>query len=209
MFDDIEKLLSAGRIDFDQVDALAVGLGPGSFTGIRIAVATFRTLSQATSKKLIGVGTLAMYAKPLAAFDPNALVIPTLFSRRGEAYAAIYRNDIEIKAPFVTTYSELLETSKRMSETQQVVFTGPKKSLPTEFSQFSIIDALAPSAEGFAALASEAYRSEKFSDCLNLNPVYAAPPAINQHKDPHTLERMNSINSSNERSATSSQQKLP
>jgi tRNA threonylcarbamoyladenosine biosynthesis protein TsaB len=88
------EVLDRAGITFADLDRLAVGVGPGTFTGLRIGVATARALAQATSTPLIGVSTL--HALALSALTGKAgaeAVVAVLDARRGEAFAAAWRMD--------------------------------------------------------------------------------------------------------------------
>lgn len=88
----IAELLERGHTRWEQVDRIAVGVGPGTFTGIRIAIATARALSQARSVPLVGISTLqalALGAQPES--ERFAAVLAVLDARRGEAFAASWR----------------------------------------------------------------------------------------------------------------------
>lgn len=88
----IEATLATAGLALAAVDGFAVGAGPGSFTGLRIAMATAKGLAFATGKPLHAVSSLAalaLDAAPLA--GPGALVVPLLDARRDEVYAGFYR----------------------------------------------------------------------------------------------------------------------
>ncbi|MBW1979734.1 MAG: tRNA (adenosine(37)-N6)-threonylcarbamoyltransferase complex dimerization subunit type 1 TsaB [Deltaproteobacteria bacterium] len=71
------------------LDAFAVGLGPGSFTGLRIGLSTIKGLAWATGKAMVGIPTLDALA---ANTTPSTLpVCPVLDARKGEIYTALYR----------------------------------------------------------------------------------------------------------------------
>jgi tRNA threonylcarbamoyladenosine biosynthesis protein TsaB len=76
----VEEVLAAAGADWDAVERIAVGVGPGSFTGLRLGIATARGLAQARNLPLVGVSSLAALAvgADLAVID----------ARRGEVFAA-------------------------------------------------------------------------------------------------------------------------
>lgn len=86
-----EVLADAGCSRRD-LQAVAVTVGPGSFTGVRIGVATAKSLAWALGCRLHGVSTLAAMAAALLAEYPEVEVaVPALDARRGEIFAAAYR----------------------------------------------------------------------------------------------------------------------
>ena len=85
----IETVLEAGGADLDSVDLLAVSIGPGSFTGLRIGLSVAKGLALAAGRPIRGVPTLEAYAR--AAGPRAGLVCPVLDARKGEVYGAIFR----------------------------------------------------------------------------------------------------------------------
>ena len=84
----------------DALDRLAVTVGPGSFTGIRVGLAAARGLSLAIGCPLIGVGTLAALAEGTAPAErANHTVLAVLDGRRGEVYAQGFDEDLAPRAP--------------------------------------------------------------------------------------------------------------
>jgi tRNA threonylcarbamoyladenosine biosynthesis protein TsaB len=91
------ELLDAAGIGFAAVDRIAVGLGPGSFTGLRIGVATARALAQAAGAELVGVSTLrALAAAAQPAAPPGGGVLAVVDARRGEVFAAGWRGGEQV-----------------------------------------------------------------------------------------------------------------
>ena len=76
---------------WDEVERIAVGVGPGSFTGLRIGIATARALAQARSLPLAGVGSLDALAAGIARSPagPGRHALAVLDARRGQAFAAL------------------------------------------------------------------------------------------------------------------------
>jgi tRNA threonylcarbamoyladenosine biosynthesis protein TsaB len=93
-------LLDRAGLGFGDLDLIAVGVGPGSFTGLRIGVATARALSQASGTPLVGVSTLRALAELEEEPPPyGTVVIPVIDARRGEVFVAGFRGGAEILHP--------------------------------------------------------------------------------------------------------------
>jgi tRNA threonylcarbamoyladenosine biosynthesis protein TsaB len=87
----VEILAPLGKTVRD-VEGWAVGLGPGSFTGLRIGLASFKGLAYANRRPVVGVSSLAAMAAEGASEAPaGALLVPLLDARKGEIYAGFYR----------------------------------------------------------------------------------------------------------------------
>jgi tRNA threonylcarbamoyladenosine biosynthesis protein TsaB len=82
LLEDVDALLRQGGAHADEIEALAVGIGPGSFTGVRVGLATARGLALSLDVPVAGVSTLAA----LAAGAPGAL--PVIDARRREIFVA-------------------------------------------------------------------------------------------------------------------------
>lgn len=88
-----ERALADAAIAPSALTAIAVGAGPGSFTGLRIGLATAKGLAYALGRPLWLASSLAALAHDLAAVTPDddGLLVPMLDARRGEIYAAAFR----------------------------------------------------------------------------------------------------------------------
>lgn len=126
---ELAALLVREAASLHEVDALAVGVGPGSFTGLRVGIATMQGLAIATAKPLVGVSGFDALARMAAkrSISPGgsqgtrpARVATWVDAWRGEVYAALYELDGEVDAPVVARPEDLL----RRLRGQAILFTG-------------------------------------------------------------------------------------
>ena len=92
----VARCLEAAGLDYGELDAVAVGIGPGAFTGLRIGVASARALAQAQDLELRPVSSLAALALGIEA----RWSLPLIDARRGELFAALYEDGEERMPPF-------------------------------------------------------------------------------------------------------------
>lgn len=97
------QLLDAAGLTFADVDRIAVGTGPGTFTGLRIGVATARALAQGSGAELTGVSTLRALAAAAEPEAGGAPVLAVIDARRGEAFVGAWRGDDEVVPPAAVT----------------------------------------------------------------------------------------------------------
>jgi tRNA threonylcarbamoyladenosine biosynthesis protein TsaB len=91
---ELERLLGEAGVAWDQLDSLAVGVGPGTFTGLRIGISTARALAQALGIPVRPVSSLEALAAGIVAGAPlptGSLALPLIDARRGQVFAALYR----------------------------------------------------------------------------------------------------------------------
>lgn len=89
----IDEIVKMTETDLQQLDAIAVSGGPGSFTGLRIGSATAKGLGLALNKPLIHVPTMDAMAYNL--YGTNKLICPMMDARRQQVYYGIYESDEE------------------------------------------------------------------------------------------------------------------
>ena len=93
----VADAMDRAGVDWSDLDAIAVGIGPGTFTGLRIGIATARALATAAELPLRRVSSLAA----LAAGIDGLVRLPLIDARRGEVFAALYEEDREFWPPLV------------------------------------------------------------------------------------------------------------
>jgi tRNA threonylcarbamoyladenosine biosynthesis protein TsaB len=96
-----DGLLAQAALEWDALERIAVGVGPGTFTGLRIGAATARGLAQSLGVELVGVSTLRVLADGALPASPSAEceVLAVIDARRGEVFVGGYATGMELFAP--------------------------------------------------------------------------------------------------------------
>ncbi len=175
----IGDLVREQKIVLNQIEAFAVTSGPGSYTGLRVGMATAKGLCYALQKPLICVNTLQVMAfaankiivenkLPVAA---GQLLCPMIDARRMEVFMALYNMDLEEMEP--TKPVVLSEEFFKYFENKHVYFfgNGSKKLLQTNQNKWDIIDVIS-SAEHLGKLSEQLYCKQQFSDVIYSEPQY-------------------------------------
>ena len=167
----IEELLVSAEVSMQELSAIAVSKGPGSYTGLRIGVSAAKGLCYALEIPLISVPTLTALAYQV---QEEGLVIPMLDARRMEVYSAIFdaqhQQIRETQAQILdeTSFAEELALGK-------VYFIGNGVEKFTEVCQHPnavfIMDKL-PSAKETSVLATAKYAQKDFEDVAYFEPYY-------------------------------------
>ncbi len=116
----VKHLLESANTSVDELDALAVANGPGSFTGVRIGVATIKGLAFGKNKKCVAVSTTQALSVNLDGFD--GIVCPIMNARRGQVYTCIYKNGAPLIDECCMMLDELIPILEKYDE--KIYFTG-------------------------------------------------------------------------------------
>ncbi len=192
-----ESLLSFLKLEISDMDAFAVSAGPGSFTGIRIGVATVKGLAFGTDKPCIGVSTLEALARNLCI--PSGLICPVMNARRKQFYTALFRCNgatLERLMPdSALSYEELDAALSAYHEPVYLVGDGYAlaESLLTHPIGFTPERLRCQSAASVAMVAFDAYQNGIRTTDKELTPVYLRPCQAERER----AERENQVGSEN------------
>jgi len=173
----IEWLMKASGISIHEIDAFAVSIGPGSFTGLRIGLSTVKGFSYATGKPVVPVRTLDAFARtlPFCSYP----ICPLFDARKNEVYAALYRwEDNTCKKVLPETAISPVELMKEIHE--RTVFMGEGARLYRETisgalhgnAVFAPASMMSPSASTVAEIAAEKIALGLIADPVSLTPFY-------------------------------------
>lgn len=167
----IEEILKETKVKIQELHAVAVSKGPGSYTGLRIGVSTAKGLCYALGIPIIVLDTLQVLAHQVSV--DNGIIVPMLDARRMEVYSAVFDKNHqkikEVQAEILTeeSYLEFNETVYFIGDCQekcQTVLIQPNfKFLP---------EILFPSANEMSHLSFEKFLKNDFEDVAYFEPFY-------------------------------------
>jgi len=168
----IVDILNETKLTSQQIDAVAVSKGPGSYTGLRIGVSAAKGLCFAFDKPLISLETLTSLAHSISI--DKGVIIPMIDARRMEVYAAVYDSNYQqirkTQADIVdrTTYLAYLEQGK-------VYFLGDGSQKCKEIIAHKnavFVEDKYPSSKEMAQLSYEKYKKNDIEDVAYFEPFY-------------------------------------
>lgn len=180
----IKEVLDEVGLTYNQLDAVAVSKGPGSYTGLRIGVSTAKGVCYAAGLPLMAVDTLhamayGMRDKLGAELQPGDLLVPMIDARRLEVYCAVFDTNLnkvkDTEAVVFDQTARLLPLTSRLSFTRLWLFGdgAPKlRELVDDEDQIRVIDDFAPSAAYMATLSNQALKAGDFVDVAYFEPFY-------------------------------------
>lgn len=172
-----EEVIKEVGIGFHDLDAVAVSMGPGSYTGLRIGVSTAKGFCYAIDKPLIAVNTLHAMAAGMINLtgDDSFLVCPMIDARRMEVYAAVFDHSLkELKATEAVIIDE--HSFEDLLKDHKILFAGdgaPKcKEVLSHQANAFFNDEFHPSARHMAPLTEQKYDRKKFENVAYFEPFY-------------------------------------
>jgi tRNA threonylcarbamoyladenosine biosynthesis protein TsaB len=177
----LDHLLMSTGLDLSRIDALAVSLGPGSFTGLRIGASTAKGLALAGNKPVVGIPTLDALAQSFRGVE--AIICPMLDARKQEVYTALYRSNRSDSLEKLTP--DLAVSPKRFLENidEEVLFLGDGSVLYRPLierimgrkASFAPTHLHHPRAAIIALLGWEKAMRGEFLDASTFTPIYVRP----------------------------------
>ena len=182
----IDEVLKAAGLTYQELDAVAVSKGPGSYTGLRIGVSTAKGLCYALEKPLIAIETLEMMAAGFQIENPayNGLICPMIDARRMEVYTAVFNSSLEIMEPTSakiideTSFADLLAQNK-------ITFLGDGAMKCAETLDHPNADFNGQNFNAacyMSALADQAFSQGQFEDVAYFEPFYLKDFVVTQPK---------------------------
>ena len=185
----IERALEAAGMTLGDMDAVAAVTGPGSFTGVRIGVATAKGIAHGAGLPCIAVDALEALSESAGDFD--GIVCPIQDARAGQVYGAAFRNGERLIPDAPMKLEEYLDTVSGLGS--RFLFTGDGAPVFRERIAEILGEraAFAPAYRGYlrpSAAGSIAIRRGETTDYLHLEASYLRPP--NAQKNKKLLESM-------------------
>lgn len=175
----IDSILKEYEIDINDIDAFIISRGPGSFTGLRIGMATLKGLAFASKKPLISVSTLDALAYNSISF--KGIICPIMDALRDNIYTCLYKNENNNLTPLIKeqclNINELVTILKE--QTLPIIFVGDGVAKHKEFLQENIPNSFfAPNHSNFPKASSVGELGiKKINDGVienidSINPIY-------------------------------------
>ena len=170
----IQKALKKANLTINEIDAVSVSKGPGSYTGLRIGVAAAKGICFALDVPLIGINSLQILAGKIKPIQ-ESLLFPMIDARRMEVYTMVLNEKKEILKP---TFAELINENSfdKFPEGKKWIFIGDGIKKCKELLNGSQIDyrfdVKFPSAHEMIPLAVKAFENKRFEDVAYFEPFY-------------------------------------
>jgi len=179
----IKKILDKNQFSQNELDAVAVSKGPGSYTGLRIGVSAAKGLAFALNIPLISVSTLASLARQIQ--NPSdAFIIPLIDARRMEVYSAVFDTNYQLIRPVQADLLEKNPFDKYLQE-KTVFFTGDAIEKTQNIIQHKnavFSGKKYPSAKNMIDITYQKFKEKQFENLAYFEPYYLKDFIIGKKK---------------------------
>ena len=172
----IQQLLKTTALSFTSINAIAVTAGPGSYTGLRVGMASAKGLCYALNKPLIALSTLQVLTTAALSIlnnQPDILYCPMIDARRMEVFTALYNN---ILTPFVLPNAMILNENSFLNylEKDKIVFFGNGSNKWQQVCRHSnaSFTTISNLPQAMAYLSSQYFLQQNFADLAYTEPLY-------------------------------------
>ncbi len=167
----IEEIIQQENISINQINAIAVSEGPGSYTGLRIGVSAAKGLCFALNIPLISINTLEILAKNIQ--TSTSLIIPVIDARRMEVYSAIINSNYQV---IRKTEAEIINKDSYSDIIDSIIFVGDgvTKIQDTIVGENYTFDTenIYPSAKNMSKMSFDKFQKNQFVDVAYFEPFY-------------------------------------
>lgn len=178
----VDHIMKEAGLDWGQIDAIGVSLGPGSFTGLRIGLSTAKGLVMATGPPLIGVPTLDGLAAQTA-LPPGSQVCALLDARKKEVYAAFYEGNASGVPERTSEYlvmkpdklAAIIDKPTTLIGDGAVVYRDIFAETLADKAIFTPLQVFFPRAAPIGLIASRMFAEKTFIDPAEAVPIYVRP----------------------------------
>src|ERR1051326_463622 len=174
----VARVMDAARLEFADIDRIAVTIGPGSFTGVRVGIAAARGIALAAGQPAIGLTTLAAFTAPHVAAGFAGTVVPVIDARHGQVYLQVFGpGGRAVMAPRLAALREAVEAARTRAP---ALITGSAANLvaaewPADEPSPKLVAASAPEIAWVARLGAAAQEDRALPKPLYLRPPDARP----------------------------------
>lgn len=177
----IEELIFESKISFQDLKAIAVSQGPGSYTGLRIGISAAKGLCYALQIPLIALDTLQSLAAQISV--SNGVIVPMIDARRMEVFSAIYDANLNQIQP---TIAEIITAESYQDYNEEVHFLGDGaakcKTVLTKTNFIFHDEIVYPSAKEMSILGFDKYKKSDTVDVAYFEPLYVKDFMITKKK---------------------------
>lgn len=171
----IKYLFETSGFKMNDLEAVAISKGPGSYTGLRIGTSSAKGICYALDAKLIGINTLEAMAFGISPYYNNEVILcPMIDARRMEVYCLLTRPDISIVEETQAKIIDEHSFESYLKEHKIVFFgNGAGKCRDAINHQNAVfMEGIQPSSEHIGSLAWKAFQSHKFENLAYFEPFY-------------------------------------